>query len=393
MIEEKQTFPGRLGIQQRVLPEYRVDFFDMLADACEGGLCVFAGEVHLQETIPTTDQLNRGQFIKAHNYHLTSVNSPFYLLWQSGLISWLQSWNPDALVVEANPRYLSTKRAIRWMHNRKRQVIGWGLGVPPVTGGSSIINRVIAGWQKRSRRKFLHSMDAMIAYSRRGAGEYQAESFPCEKIFVATNAVTSKPTSQMKERPSEFDPSPTVLFVGRLQARKRIDNLLTACAKLPQRKRPTLRIVGDGPARLEFQQMAQEIFPTAEFPGAMYGPALDKYFAEADLFVLPGSGGLAVQEAMAHGLPIIVAEGDGTQEDLVKPENGWLIPADDEKALRIALEEALSDPKRLRRMGAASYKLVQDEINIEQMVKIFVQALNSLQIPPDHKNHESIICR
>jgi len=29
---------------------------------------------------------------------------------------------------------------------------------------------------------------------------------------------------------------------------------------------------------------------------------------------------------MAYGLPVIVAEGDGTQSDLVRPENGWRIP-------------------------------------------------------------------
>ena len=43
------------------------------------------------------------------------------------------------------------------------------------------------------------------------------------------------------------------------------------------------------------------------------------HFAGADLFVLPGTGGLAVQEAMSYALPVIVAKGDGTQEDLVRP--------------------------------------------------------------------------
>ena len=50
------SFPGRLGIQQRVLPEYRRGFFDALAEACDGGLSVFAGEVDADESIPTTDQ-------------------------------------------------------------------------------------------------------------------------------------------------------------------------------------------------------------------------------------------------------------------------------------------------------------------------------------------------
>ena len=36
--------PVRLGIQQRILPAYRVPFFDMLAGECEGGLSIYAGD-------------------------------------------------------------------------------------------------------------------------------------------------------------------------------------------------------------------------------------------------------------------------------------------------------------------------------------------------------------
>jgi glycosyltransferase involved in cell wall biosynthesis len=107
------------------------------------------------------------------------------------------------------------------------------------------------------------------------------------------------------------------------------------------------------------------------------------YYSRADLFVLPGTGGLAVQEAMAYGLPVIVAEGDGTQDDLVRSGNGWLIPSDNEQALRETLEEALTDPMRLHKMGAASFNIVQEEINIEHMVEVFVEAANSLITPTD----------
>ena len=93
----------------------------------------------------------------------------------------------------------------------------------------------------------------------------------------------------------------------------------------------------------------------------------------ADLFVLPGTGGLAVQQAMAYGLPVIVAQGDGTQDDLVRPGNGWQVPPDDLPALQACLEAALADPARLRQMGAESYRIVRDEINVEQMVAVFVR--------------------
>ncbi len=79
---------------------------------------------------------------------------------------------------------------------------------------------------------------------------------------------------------------------------------------------------------------------------------------------------------MSFGLPVIAAEADGTQADLVRLTNGWQIPADDIDALSQALNDALVDPDRLRRMGAESYRIVADEINLDQMVNTFIQALN-----------------
>jgi glycosyltransferase involved in cell wall biosynthesis len=223
----------------------------------------------------------------------------------------------------------------------------------------------------------------VIAYSHKGASEYREVTFPSQSIFVAPNAVARRPEGQPPQRSPGFDKRPKVLFVGRIQPRKRIDNLLRACAALPEALQPQLWIVGDGPTRKEIQILADRIYPSAEFPGEKHGSELKDYFSRADLFVLPGTGGLAVQEAMAYGLPIIVAEGDGTQDDLVRSGNGWLIPSDNEQALRETLEEALTDPMRLHKMGATSFNIVQEEINIEHMVEVFVEAANSLMLPTD----------
>jgi glycosyltransferase involved in cell wall biosynthesis len=122
--------------------------------------------------------------------------------------------------------------------------------------------------------------------------------------------------------------------------------------------------------------LADELYPLAEFPGAVHGPDLEPYYSTADLFVLPGTGGLAVQEAMAHGLPVVVATGDGTQSDLVRPENGWNVADGDAAALAQVLEVALKDPARLRAMGDESFRIARDEINLEKMVEVFVRALN-----------------
>ena len=137
-------------------------------------------------------------------------------------------------------------------------------------------------------------------------------------------------------------------------------------------------IVGDGPERDALRSFAQEIYPSAEFIGAKHGLELKPYFEQADLFVLPGTGGLAVQEAMSYGLPVIVAKGDGTQDDLVRENNGWQIPPEDYDALVSTMKNALSNIARLREMGKESFRIVSEEINIGKMAEVFVRALNSI---------------
>jgi glycosyltransferase involved in cell wall biosynthesis len=360
-------YPGKLALQQRVLTPYRAAFFDALASACDGGLSIFAGLPRRVESITTTSSLNVAKFNRARNFHF--LGGPLYLCYQRGLQDWLSECDPDALIVEANPRYLSTPAAVRWMKQRGRPVLGWGLGAASHSGP-------LSGLRKPRRAVFLRQFDALITYSRRGADEYAALGFPADKIYIAPNAASPRPTSPLPRRVPTFTGKPSVLFVGRLQKRKRIDDLLAACASLPENLQPHLVIVGDGPERVSLESLAKTLYPSAVFPGARHAAELAPYFSTADLFVLPGTGGLAVQEAMSYGLPVVMGQGDGTNDDLVRPANGWQLK--DPETLSNVLQEALSDISRLRKMGEESYRIVSEEINLERMVEVFTGALNRL---------------
>jgi glycosyltransferase involved in cell wall biosynthesis len=358
--------PVKVGLQQRVLPDYRARFFDHLAAYCRGGLGVFAGESRRTEAIQLADSLDVARFFKARNLHL--LGGPAYLCFQRGLNRWLHEWDPDVLVLEANPRYLANREAIRWMHKRNRPVIGWGLGATYSEG-------ILGGMRNRVRRQYLSSFDALIAYSSQGAEQYAVAGVLPERIHVAINSATSPPTSIPKREPINGR-VPRILFVGRLQARKRVDLLLKACALIENQVE--CWIIGDGPEDVRLKELAQRVYPEAKFLGPKHGPELEHFFEQADLFVLPGTGGLAVQEAMAHALPVIVAEGDGTQRDLVNNENGWLLESGNLDDLYRAMREALENPQDLLRRGLASYQIVLDRANIDAMAKVFLEVINYL---------------
>lgn len=356
----------RIGIVQRVLPAYRVALFDLLADAFDGDVSVFAGEGRKHEMI-NTRLPKKAEYQPAQNIHL--LNGPFYICWQKGLVKWLDNWKPDMLIMEANPRYLHSPTAVRWMWAKGGKVIGWGLGSPA-------LDRDLFGLRALLRRRFVSQFDAMITYSRKGAHEYEMLGVDRARIFVAPNAVAPKPTRLLLKRPKKFrGGKPVVVFVGRLQERKRVDTLIRACAALPGGSQPLLWIIGDGPGRDDLEKLASDVYPLAEFFGAQHGEELAKRLQLADIFVLPGTGGLAVQEAMSFGLPVIVGKADGTQSDLVRSENGWLLTQNSVDELISTIAEALENVNELRKKGEESYRIVNEEINLEGMVKVFTEAI------------------
>lgn len=358
--------PARVGLQQRVFPEYRAPFFNLLAKSCLQGFSLFTGLPREEESIRTASGLQNADYQLGQNLHIS--NGKTYFCYQNGLIRWLQRWQPNALIMEANPRYLATPAAANWMHARRHPVIGWGLGAPP--RGKT---------ETHLRLNFLRYFDAVITYSKNGAEQYAACGIDPKRIFVAANAMVSRPAQPAPFRPESLkDGKACVLFVGRLQERKKLDVLLQACAGLPESLKPRLVIVGDGPDRARLEALAASVFPEAQFAGAKHGVELEPYFNKADLFLLPGTGGLAVQQAMAHALPVIVGQADGTQDELVRPDNGWSLPDAEPATLVRTLTDALSDVKRLRKMGLASYRIVAEEVNIESMVEIFAKAIKSV---------------
>ena len=210
---------------------------------------------------------------------------------------------------------------------------------------------------------------------------------PSGRVFVAPNAVANTEAQALSARlvaePGSVERwrrelglggRPVVLFVGRLIRPKRVDDLLRACSNLAMEC--DLLIVGDGPERSALESLAITAFPRARFLGHLEGSALARVFAVADLFVLPGTGGLAVHEAMHYGMPVVVGELDGTQSDLLQEgRNGCALPAGGIEVLANVIRRCLSDPEGLKRMGVESRRIATEEVSVERMVRVFVETM------------------
>jgi glycosyltransferase involved in cell wall biosynthesis len=294
---------------------------------------------------------------------------------------WLNEYDPDALIVAADPRILTNHLVVRRMRARHRPVIGWGLGTLSSPGNGDRFSLV-----SRVRSRFYRSFDAVIAYSSKAADDYQRAGVPCERIFVAHNAVSTKSADAARERfPSDGQEvqewrdgqglsKPTIICVGRLIPEKRLDLLIEACRE--NGDACDLVIVGDGPERDTLEKYAAERFPRTRFLGHLEGDGLSIAFAASDLFVLPGTGGLAIYEAMAHGKPVIVGQGDGTEADLVHDgRNGRRVEPGDVGVLSAAIQTYLRQPELMRKAGLESRKIVDEEVSIDRMSLAFVEAL------------------
>jgi glycosyltransferase involved in cell wall biosynthesis len=363
----QQSFDGRAGIVQRVLAPYRVSLFDSIAARCADGLSIFAGDPSPGEPLKRATHTSVAKLTDARNVHL--FNGKYYLFRQPRLTNWLSHWQPDIVIADANPRNLSIPSLIRWMHKRGRCVLGHGLGILPLSTGWEYLRAV-------GRRHHYQRFDGLIAYSELAAEQFRGLGIADNRIFVAHNAIAGRPIGAMPDRAEAFQNYPTIIFVGRLIEGKRVELLIEACAALEEDLKPELQIVGDGPQRASLERLTESLAVRARFRGDLRDAALTEAFLESDLFVLPGLGGLSIQEAMAHALPVVVADGDGTQYDLVRPSNGWHVVPGDCTDMTNTLRLALSDPRRLRRMGEKSFEIVRDEINLQTMSDKIVAALN-----------------
>jgi colanic acid/amylovoran biosynthesis glycosyltransferase len=174
-------------------------------------------------------------------------------------------------------------------------------------------------------------------------------------------------------RRTPYDPSATVVAVGRLVEKKGFGVLVEAAASVPGLSRVT--IVGDGPLRSELEARVRELglSSVVSIVGPQPPGRVRELLEDAALLAAPcvvAADGdrdtmpVVVKEALAMEVPVVASDEVGLPE-VVRPEWGRLVPPGDAAALAAAISELLALPvERRREMGRAGRAFVLEECNL-----------------------------
>ena len=149
-----------------------------------------------------------------------------------------------------------------------------------------------------------------------------------------------------------------LVFTGRLVPHKGVNVLLETLTELPSDV--VLLVIGSGPRLSSLQGLARrlDVGDRVRFCSTVTDEELPRYLALADVFAFPSQNrlegfGLAVAEAMAIGLPVVVADMPGVREVIEPGVEGLLTEPLIAKDVAAKVRTLLDDPALRRRMGAA----------------------------------------
>lgn len=243
----------------------------------------------------------------------------------------------------------------------------WALrhGVPLVTSFhtnfpayvASYHARFMEPWVWRYLRWFHAPARATLCPSRATRSELEAHGFH-ERLGIWSRGVRVDlfdPERRSEEVRRRIAPGAEriLLYVGRIAHEKKVDFLLEAYMRVRarSRERTALVFVGDGPATAGLRRKAPE---DVHFTGFLRGEALAEAYAAADLFVFASETetfGNVVLEALASGVPAVVANSGGVTETVVPGRTGVLAPPGDLVAFSDACVGLLENEDERRRLG------------------------------------------
>lgn len=323
----------KVFINYRVLQSWRAPVFYELAQDKEIDLCLVTGGDFPNTKVVNSQDHSHFSFwyklpILRIKFSLSRGNVciPVFL----GLFRKLLHEKPDIVVCEGLSNLYGNLVCFLYCKIFHVPFVHWGLGSLP-NKKRSLTSRII----RRFANYYESFADGAIAYGTHGKQHYLNVGLPEERVAVALNTVDigmreieiKRFLQRCGARNLEnFPEKNEICYVGALERNKHVDELIRLFAKVKHvHPKLVLRIVGDGSARRDVEQLVKEMsISDVVFTGNING-ALVEHILGSKCIILPNLGGLVFSEALVHGIPILAGPADGTEKDFLAHQPEFLM--------------------------------------------------------------------
>lgn len=298
----------------------------------------------------------------------------FQLRYQHGLMEMVQRASPAVLISTCHSGTLSEWNLLRWAQRHGVRRVAWQCGYEYNPGRAKRL--ALARFVPQFDFHLCYHSNAKVYALQHGAREEQTLVMhnTIDEAAIVPGDRTAARTLLVARHPQLRDKK-IILYVGAVLDEKRLELLFDALQQLG-RDDTLLLLVGDGP---HLQVLKSRFADRRDWLAV--GRVIDgvgSYFDAADVFVLPGTGGLAINEAMAHRLPVISGYADGSADDLViDGETGYRLHSDSPAELADRLSKLLDQPSLAMQMGLAGERRIRGPLSFRSFVDRVVGVLES----------------
>lgn len=359
-------------IIQPVIPHYRLDFFQRLADHFGDRFQVYASEIDMGAlTSQTAD--------RPWNSNLGPIKSIFKAFdWQVGISKVPLSRN-DVLVLSGAARTLSNLLLIVRAKMKGVRIVWWGQYLSPTSSPVRLFLRTL----------LMRLADAILFYTDEEIAAYRQTKIGKKDrriISSLNNGINVAPIAELRRQYDPAERDNAILFIGRLTVKSRFRLLIDALSD-PKLSDVTLHVIGDGAHLDDFQKHAND--RSVDHQIVWHGGQTDEgqisqIANRCKAFVYPGDIGLSLIHGLAYGLPCIVhSERSRHMPEIAAfdpNKNGVEFTRNDSSSMANAISELFGDNAKLQTCSISALKKLEFGHTTAGMASRFANLIQSMEV-------------
>ena len=358
----------RIVVIQRACADFRVGFFDLLNSKKEIHLISKSsdlGKIKVPKSLPNKPYFNRSVSISFNDY----IFYPFLFLD-------LLKISPEIIVSEGGQNTINNITVLLYSKIRQSKYFIWDLGKLYIDENNSFTRKIY----NKLYIYIVKNSSGILTYNSKSK-EYFRNIFINKKIIVINNTIDTIKVNKIKktlntsiQKEIEFrfkSFKGCLLYVGAINHLKNIESLEGLIKGLGEKY--CIIILGNG-EKTYLNKLKKKFQPyNVFFEGFKKMEEAVYYYNVADFSILPGLGGLSINQSLAFNLPVLVNKADGSEFDLVFDGiTGYRYNKIDD-----LINFIKNCPKeKITEMKKNSGDLINDKFTIEKMAESFLEVID-----------------